>query len=60
MKAKPGNNPYNNCFHRAILENIDLVTHCPHKLGQYFDVGQYSPVLPSKTVIIGLEMIKLV
>ena len=30
---------------------------CPHKLGQYLDVGQCSLVLPSETVIIGLVFV---
>ena len=45
LSVNPGNNPYNNCLFREIPSNIDL--------RQVFDVGYYSPVLPSKAVIIG-------
>ena len=47
--VNPASNPYNNCLFRAIPFG-----QYPRKLRQYFDVGQYFPVLPSETVIIGL------
>ena len=33
---------------------LTSITYSPRKLGQYFDVSQYSPVMPSQTVSIGL------